>query len=263
MRAAGVAGAGVVALQRGVPSPGCRVIIRWRRSSWRSPCWRWRGCPRWRRCAMSRRGNGAGCWGWTGFRRCGPCGRSCGRLCQAGEKVRAWSSTLAQEWMAAATGERGHALHRRACAGVSRPADRVAPALRGPAAALPAGHHRLLGQRDGRAAVLRGDAGGRSGAAADPGGRRSSPGCWPRCRASPRRPSWRPTGGGRASRWSATGRCIRRSSCSGGGSSTGSRSSPITSSRGSLAGGGVHGCARCGWSTGRRWSCPWPNGGCG
>ena len=64
-------------------------------------------------------------------------------------------------------------LRRRPCAGLPRPPDPTPPPLRGAAEAVPAGDGGLLGQRDGRPAVLRRQRGGRPGP--DPGSRTGHP----------------------------------------------------------------------------------------
>src|ERR1019366_4442596 len=59
--------------------------------------------------------------------------------------------------------ERGHGVCGGARSSVSREVDEVAPAVGGAGAVVFAGHHRLLGQRDGRTAIFRGDPTGGSG----------------------------------------------------------------------------------------------------
>ena len=74
----------------------------------------------------------------------------------------AWSAALCERWMAAAPAGR-RALHRRPCACLSRFSDTTAAPSRRPPTAVSARDHRLLGQRHGRAAVLRRQPSGRSG----------------------------------------------------------------------------------------------------
>ena len=66
-------------------------------------------------------------------------------LMAQGQKVESWSASLSQQWMEG-SGVGGTALSGWACAGVSRPPNPLAQALRGPGEIVFAGDHRLLDQ---------------------------------------------------------------------------------------------------------------------
>ena len=76
-----------------------------------------------------------------------------GILCAEPERPRAWSSTLARDWMEATPESAGTLYIDGAC--LSRSLDPAATPLRLARAALSARHHRLLGQRHGRPALFR------------------------------------------------------------------------------------------------------------
>ena len=95
--------------------------------------------PLWNNCAMWPRESGAICWGWTASQKCGRYGTSWKSY--AGKRDgRLLAGGLGPGMDRGAVGRGSGVLCRRARARLSRGFDSVAAALRGPGAALSAGH---------------------------------------------------------------------------------------------------------------------------
>ena len=113
----------------------------------------WRASALWNNYAIKPQASGAICWAWTASRKCGRYGISWKSYAGKRDGRPAGRRHLAQEWIAQQVGRRTVFLCRRARARLSRGADAVAAALRGPRAVMSAGHDRLLDQCHGRPAL--------------------------------------------------------------------------------------------------------------